>query len=193
MYRTLTLFAQRAGILPEHASSLVELAQSLDFDFLPDGRLCVNGEWMGDAIRTPEVSAQVSHYVTLSEVRDALTERMRVFGASHPCILDGRDIGTVVFPNAEYKFFMTADYRVRAERRLAELHAKGLESTLEEVEANLRERDQIDSNRAFAPLRQAADAEIIDTTRLSIEAQVERICTRVSGGAPEQMAATTTP
>jgi cytidylate kinase len=183
MYRTLTYFALEQHIPVDAEQALVDLAQSLEFEFLPGGLLRVNGIQIGSEIRTPNVSENVSKYCVLPLVRAALTERMRAFGLSHDCILDGRDIGTVVFPRAEYKFFMVADYRIRAERRLSELESQGVVTTLEAVEANLRERDELDASRASAPLRQADDAEIIDTTQLTIPQQVERICARVKGGA----------
>lgn len=183
MYRVLTLRALQSGLSADSESDLVALAQSLDFEFLPGGALRVNGIMIGDEIRTPEVSSNVSQYCVLPSVRAALTDRMRAFGAQHSCILDGRDIGTVVFPTAEFKFFMVADYRIRAERRLAEMLSKGMQATLEEVEHNLRSRDELDSQRASAPLLRAEDAELIDTTQLSIEQQVERICSRAMGGA----------
>lgn len=182
MYRVHTLRALEAGLLPTQEVELVQLAQSLNFEFLPGGTLKVNEVLIGDEIRSPEVSAQVSKYCTLASVRMALTERMRNFGLNHSCILDGRDIGTVVFPCAEFKFFMVADYRIRAQRRLEELQSKGMQSTLEEVEQNLRERDELDSSRASAPLVQASDAILIDTTQLTISQQVERICSHVLGG-----------
>lgn len=183
MYRVLTLRALEAGFSADAESDLVQLAQSLNFEFLPGGSLRVNDQLIGDEIRTPHVSAHVSAYCVLPSVRLALTERMRAFGASHSCILDGRDIGTVVFPQAQYKFFMVADYKVRAQRRLAEMLAKGMHAELAEVEENLRSRDEMDSQRASAPLLQAADAEVIDTTQLTIEQQVDRICSRALGGA----------
>lgn len=183
MYRVLTHRALQAGVADSDIQALTALAHQLDFEFLPGGILRVNGELIGDEIRTPEISSNVSKYCVQPAVRDALTDQMRLFGSSHSCILDGRDIGTVVFPTAEYKFFMVADYRIRAERRLAELQAKGMETTLDEVEANLRERDLLDSSRASAPLLQAEDAEVIDTTQLTIAQQVERICARALGGA----------
>lgn len=182
MYRALTFNALEQKISHDNEAALAELALNLDFEFKQDGSILVNSKVLGDEIRTPEVSSHVSKYCQLPAVRSALTEAQRKVGQNQSCILDGRDIGTVVFPNADYKFFMLADYKVRAQRRLAELKLKNIKATLEEVEANLRERDELDSNRKEAPLRQAEDASQVDTTYLSIHEQVERICSIVRVG-----------
>ena len=108
-------------------------------------------------------------------MRKILTEQQRKIASRTSSILDGRDIGTTVFPNADFKFFLVTDLKVRAKRRYLECQEKGIPMTLEEIEKNLAERDRIDSSRATAPLRKAADAIEIDTTQLSIQQQVRKI------------------
>ncbi len=108
-------------------------------------------------------------------MRKILTERQRKIASKTSCILDGRDIGTAVFPHADFKFFLVTDLKVRAKRRYLECQEKGIPMTLEEIERNLAERDRIDSSRDTAPLRKAADAIEIDTTQLSIQQQVKKI------------------
>jgi len=105
-----------------------------------------------------------------------LTQKQRDFSKGAGCVLDGRDIGTVVFPDADLKFYLVADYRVRAERRQKELEADGVHVTIEEVEENLRERDAVDAGREIAPLTMADDAKKIDTTGLTIQGQAEKVC-----------------
>ena len=121
----------------------------------------------------------VSPYSAIPEVRATLTQWQREIANECNCILDGRDIGTVVFPHANFKFFLVTDLKVRAERRYLECQQKGIPMTLEEIEKNLAERDRIDSSRATAPLKKAEDAIEIDTTQLSIQQQVKIIEDRV--------------
>jgi len=179
MYRAVTFAAVQAGIAPQDHAALEALLQRTEVGFDASNRITVDGVLRENEIRTPAISAQVSHYSAVPAVRNALTHLQRAIGERQNCILDGRDIGTVVFPQAQYKFFLVTDYRVRAERRLAELLAKGEQTTLEAVEENLRERDRIDSTRASAPLRKADDAIEIDTTHLSIEQQVQKVLSYV--------------
>ena len=122
-----------------------------------------------------KLSSNLSIYCALPSVRAAMTEKRREIGKKQSCILDGRDIGTVVFPDAKYKFFMVTDVEVRAQRRYKELLEKGEKVTLEEVLENLVERDRLDSSRANAPLKKADDAIEIDTTHISIQQQVQKI------------------
>jgi len=185
MYRALTWKAMQSSVSAEDIAALTELARNTKLDFNKENEIMVDGVCRATEIRTPEVSGQVSHYCSDADVRAILTQRQRELGGEKSSILDGRDIGTVVFPHAQFKFFLVADYRVRAQRRLQELQGKGIESTLEEVEANLKERDQLDSTRETAPLRKAEDAIEIDTTELTIPQQVMQICDCVSGNAAQ--------
>lgn len=179
MYRAITWKAMQNGIMPDQIKPLVDLAKNTKLGFDSEGQIQVDGVSRANEIRMPEVSGKVSLYCTHPDVRAVVTQELRRIGSERGSVLDGRDIGTVVFPKATYKFFLQADYRVRAERRLAELAQKGIQISLEEVEKNLRERDELDSSREAAPLRQAADAIVIDTTKTKIEEQVDQVCSHV--------------
>ena len=179
MYRAVTFAAVSAGIAATDAQGLEALLLRTEIGFDSENRVTVDGICRETEIRTPAISAQVSPYSAVPCVRAAMTGLQRAVGEKQNCILDGRDIGTVVFPQAQYKFFLTTDYRVRAERRYEELRAKGEQVTLAEVEENLKERDRLDASRATAPLRKADDAIEIDTTHLSIEQQVQKVLSHV--------------
>lgn len=174
MYRAVTWACQNEGIPYSAESDVVELAGRIQISFSDDG-LMIDGIVRESEIRTPRVSNEVSHYCKLPEVRSLMTEQQRHIGNQKGCVLDGRDIGTVVFPHADYKFFLVTDVDVRSKRRHAELLSKGEQVSFEEVRENLLERDRLDSSRATAPLVQAEDAELVDTTKFNIEEQVEHI------------------
>ena len=178
MYRALTWKALSNGVSCDDEEALMKLFGETEVGFDAQGNILVDGISRAKEIRTPEVSASVSPCSVHPRVREKMVELQRKVAAAHSSILDGRDIGTTVFPHADLKFYMVADARVRAERRLAELANAGIATTLEEVEANLLERDRIDSSRAASPLRKAEGAEEIDTTSLTIEQQVDRIVRR---------------
>jgi cytidylate kinase len=181
MYRAVSLFFLRHGVNFQSDGPAVEAAlKDIFIDFVhkvgkdfPEVRL--NGEEVEGEIRKAEVSAIVSPVSVLGSVREAMVAQQQRMGADKGVIMDGRDIGTVVFPDAELKVFMTAEVEVRARRRLAEMEAKGLQASLEEVVNNLQERDHIDSTREVGPLRQAEDAIVIDTTYLTLEEQIEQV------------------
>ena len=152
MYRGVTLFALREGLI--------------------HGDGTIDEEGVAEKIRSMAVASQVSPIAALPFVRDFLTKEQQAMGQEKGIVMDGRDIGTAVFPKAEMKVFLTADPKIRAERRLKELRAKGDEvTTLEEVLRNLEERDYIDTHRAVAPLKQAPDAVVLDNSFLSIREQ----------------------
>ena len=134
---------------------------------------CLGGEVVEQQIRGMEVSSRVSPVAALPFVREAMTRQQQLMGKEKGIVMDGRDIGTAVFPDAELKIFVTASDEVRARRRYDELRAKGEEVAFEEILANVRERDYIDSHRAVAPLLQAPDALVLDNSHMSIEEQDE--------------------
>ena len=136
----------------------------------------MDGQVISDRIRTQEISKQASDCSALAMVRRRLVQLQRKMGAQKSVIMDGRDIGTVVFPDAEYKFFITAAPEERARRRFAELTAKGSETTFDQVLADINQRDYNDTHREVDPLRKAEDAVEIDTTDMTIEEVVEYIC-----------------
>jgi CMP/dCMP kinase len=182
MYRSLSLFAMEAGIAAGDAKALAPLALTLQFEFPELGQVVVNGRDVSTDIRSPEVSGRVSPDCQPAAVRETMVEAQRIFGSRHATVLDGRDIGTVVFPDAAFKFYIDCDPKVRAHRRVEELAAMGKSTSYEDVLANLLERDHLDSTREIAPLRKAHDALVIDTSHLSFEGQVEEILNVVRAG-----------
>jgi len=182
MYRALTWFALQNGIPPFDETSLTQVARKVPLEFKPtDGvnRVFFNGIDVTEAIRTPEVTRDVSEVAAHPGVREAMVARQREISRKGSIVAEGRDTTTVVFPNADFKIYLDATVRERAQRRLLELTRKGFTTTLEEQEADIRRRDKYDSNRAHSPLKQAKDAFVVDTTNLSIDEQVDRILTLI--------------
>ena len=182
MYRAVTLFALRNGLFNEDDSIRVEELEAkmpeINISFKlneetgkPDTYL--NDELVEQDIRTMEVSNLVSPIAALPFVREALVAQQQKMGEEKGIVMDGRDIGTVVFPNAELKVFVTASAEVRAERRYKELLGKGMEADYDEILKNVQERDFIDSHREVSPLRQAEDALVLDNSYLTIPEQNE--------------------
>lgn len=180
MYRAVTLHALehgaiRSGIVDEEAVVKLLGEIAITFRFNPErgaSDIYVNGDLAEGKIRTIEVSNCVSRVSAIPEVRRKLVAMQQEMGRRRGVVMDGRDIGTVVFPDAELKIFMTADPAVRARRRYDELRAKGDDVSLEEIERNVRERDRADMSRAVSPLRQAPDAVVLDNSRMSVEEQM---------------------
>jgi cytidylate kinase len=187
LYRAVALAAQRAGVSWDDAAALGELAYALVNERAVElgnqkssgFAVKLRGEDVSLAIREPSVSQGASKVSAVPAVRDALLDMQRQAGASGGVVLEGRDIGTVVFPNAEAKFFLTASVDIRAQRRFDELLARGGLPELAEVRREVAERDFRDSNRPIAPLKQASDAQIIDSSVLTIDQVVARIVNRV--------------
>jgi len=178
------LAARRRGVDLTDEEALVRLCRGLRLEFLRnDGqeRVLLDGEDVTEAIRTPENSMRTSQVSARPGVRRAMLTLQRQMGAGGGVVLEGRDIGTVVFPEAEVKIFLQADPVERARRRCAELQAKGLEVNLDQTVADVMARDAADSSREHAPLVQAEDAVAIDTTHLNIEQVLERILAVVQG------------
>jgi cytidylate kinase len=179
MYRAVTLFAMQNGLITDAGIDEDALRNRMP-DILitfqlneetgrPDTYL--NGVCVDREIRTMEVSKYVSPIATLGFVREAMVELQRLMGEAKGVIMDGRDIGTVVFPNAELKIFVTASADVRAKRRFDELTAKGESCNFDEILTNVVERDRIDSTRAISPLRKAEDAIVLDNSNMTIPEQ----------------------
>ncbi|MEG1406117.1 MAG: (d)CMP kinase [Alistipes sp.] len=180
MYRAVTLYALEHGAIH---SGIVDEEQvvrqlkeiSIAFRFNPErgaSDIYVNGDRVEGKIRTIEVSNCVSCVSAIGEVRTKLVAMQQEMGCRKGIVMDGRDIGTVVFPHAEIKLFMTADPAVRAKRRYDELQAKGDRVSLEEIERNVRSRDEADMSRAISPLRQADDAIVLDNSHMTVEEQM---------------------
>jgi CMP/dCMP kinase len=172
MFRAVTLAALRAGIDLTDSAALGDLADSLSVE-LPPGSVMLNGEEVTAAIRTLEVTRSSRHAADNPRVRARLIVWQRAFAETQPTVTEGRDQGTIVFPDALCKFFMTADPHVRASRRHAELIARGTSITLEEVLRDQEERDARDRARAIAPLRPAHDATTVDTSHRTTTAVVD--------------------
>ena len=179
MYRAVTLFALQNGLITEAGIDEAGLKQRMADIMItfqlneetgrPDTYL--NGVCVEKDIRTMEVSKYVSPIATLGFVREAMVDLQRLMGEAKGVVMDGRDIGTVVFPDAELKVFVTASVDVRAQRRFDELTAKGEKCSFDEIRANVIERDRIDSTRAISPLRQAEDAIVLDNSNMTIPEQ----------------------
>lgn len=176
MYRAVTLYAMRKGyILADGTINAEELENDMEsisimFILNPEKKrpeTVLNGEVVEDEIRTLEVSSHVSQVATLGFVRTAMVNLQRLMGEAKGVILDGRDIGTVVFPDAELKIFLTASPEVRAQRRFDELTAKGENVSYEDILNNVQERDRIDTTREISPLRKAEDAIILDNSHMT--------------------------
>ena len=180
MYRAVTLYALehgaiRSGVVDEDAVVTLLKDIDIDFRFNPErgaSDIYVNGDLVEGKIRTIEVSNCVSPVSSIRQVREKLVAIQQQMGRKRGVVMDGRDIGTVVFPDAELKIFMTADPHVRALRRYDELRAKGDNVSLEEIEQNVRSRDEADMSRAISPLRQADDAIVLDNSFMTIPEQM---------------------
>ena len=180
MYRAVTLFALRNGLFAEDGAVLTDELEkrmeeiSISFKFNPETQkpdTYLNGELVEKEIRSMEVSNLVSPIATLPFVRTAMVRQQQLMGKEKGIVMDGRDIGTVVFPDAELKIFVTASAEVRAQRRYDELKGKGMEADYDDILKNVQERDYIDSHREVAPLRQADDAILLDNSHITIEEQ----------------------
>lgn len=180
MYRAVTLFAMRNGVFDAEGNIDEARLKAL----LPDVKLtfklnsetklpevCLNGECVERDIRTLEVSQHVSPIAALPFVREKLVEQQQAMGKEKGIVMDGRDIGTVVFPDAELKIFVTASAEIRAQRRFKELEAKGMPANFDEILQNVEQRDYIDTHRETSPLRQADDALVLDNSHLTIAEQ----------------------
>ncbi len=178
MYRAVTFYAMTSRLIaPDGTVKEAELTAALpsldiDFSLMDDGQhTMLNGADIESRIRSLEVSAHVSTIAAIPAVRHELVKRQQLYGRQKGIVMDGRDIGTTVFPQAELKIYVNAPAEVRAERRFKELAEKGVETTYEEVLANVRHRDHIDSTRAESPLRRADDAIDLDNGRMTIDEQ----------------------
>ncbi|MGB0864562.1 MAG: (d)CMP kinase [Saprospiraceae bacterium] len=178
MYRATTLYFLDNGVDFNDSKAVETALNNISIHFEKKGDQIItflNGQNVENDIRTMRVSQSVSPVATISAVRRAMVREQQAMGKLKNVVLDGRDIGTVVFPDAELKLFITADPDIRAQRRVLELKKKGQKVDFKAVKTNLLERDHIDSSRADSPLRQADDATVIDTTHLQLEEQLEMV------------------
>lgn len=186
MYRAVTLYALNQAFMAQNELQVKELLACLskiDVAFTQEGGVLLNGERVDDAIRSVEVSQWVSKVSSIKEVRQKMVELQRAMGSNKGVVMDGRDIGTVVFPDAELKVFVTAEPKVRAQRRYDEWTAKGMQVNFDEVLRNVIDRDYQDQHRVESPLKQADDAIVLDNSYMSrdeqqewLMKQVEKVC-----------------
>lgn len=174
MYRAIGYKAGKEGVAPEEGEALDEMLARTEIDFA-GGRIYLDGADVESFIRTPEVSMLASQYSALPSVREKLVELQRAMASRKSVIMDGRDIGTNVLKDAEYKIYLTASAEERAERRCRELEDKGTPQSYEEVLRDIRQRDHNDMTRKLNPLRKAEDAIEVDTTGMGIEEVIRRV------------------
>lgn len=187
MYRAVTLYALTHGAVSVgrvDREKLDGMLNDIDMEFRIDAKsganeLWMNGEKVDDRIRSIEVSDQVSRVAAMPGVRRKLVALQKDMGRGRGLVMDGRDIGTVVFPDAELKIFLTADPVVRARRRYDELRAAGRDVSLEDIERNIRERDAADQRRKISPLRRADDAVLLDNSHMTAEEEMEWVMARI--------------
>ena len=181
MYRAVTLAAMEAGLFDDTEAPPLEKIEALldqvqlSLKHNPEKQrteIYLNGRMVEDLIRSMEVSSHVSYIAAISAVRRKMVEYQRMLGNEKGVVMDGRDIGTVVFPDAELKIFLTASVEVRSGRRYRELIEKGMPAEYKEVQENLEKRDQIDSNRTDSPLRMADDAILLDNSEMTLDEQM---------------------
>ncbi len=178
MYRAIGLYMYRQGIDTKDGNSVSPKLKEISLDLkYKDGeqKIYLNGEDVSHDIRLPEMSMAASNVSAIKEVREFLLDVQRGFAQKNNIIMDGRDIGTVILPNADVKIFLTASPDIRAQRRYKELIDKGMETTYDEVKADLIKRDENDTNRPIAPLKQADDAVLVDSSNLTQQETVDKI------------------
>ena len=183
MYRAMTLLSIRAGEDSTDVPALTQMAQNCRIDFSNNGKTTVlNGEDVSAALRTPEIDRAIADIAKIPEIRREMVKQQRRIGKNGGIIVEGRDVTTVVFPDADLKFYISASVEERAKRRFTEQKAQGVETTLEQVEQEIRERDQMDESRDHSPLRTASDAIVLDTTGMTVNQAVEFVLNRVEEG-----------
>ena len=172
MYRAITLYFLQHHIDPVHEAEVKVAMQNIHLYFI-DGKIYMNGKMVDEEIRTMEISNHVSEVATLPAVRTLAVAQQQLMGIEKGIVMDGRDVGTTIFPHAELKIFLTASQEIRAKRRYDEIKLKDHEISLSAVAENLAHRDHIDSTREISPLRKADDAVELDNSFLSMEEQLE--------------------
>ncbi len=175
MYRAFTWFALEQGVDCQNEKKCLKLIKDVNIELKPDGTVLCNNIDVTRQIREPRVSSQVSYIASYKDIRLFLVEQQRAMAQKASVVMDGRDIGTYVLPNADVKIYQIASVQTRAVRRYDENIAKGIDCTLEEIENDVRKRDYIDSHRDFAPLKAAPDSVLLDTSYMTIEESVENV------------------
>lgn len=181
MYRAVTLAALNRNINFNNEDKLVDLAQDIDISFNEEGEILLNGQNVSKEIRSAEVNNYVSKTAAVKGVREVLVKKQQELAVNNKVVMDGRDITTVVLPEAEYKFYLTASLEERARRRFEEEKSKGKTADFEEIKASIARRDRLDSEREHSPLKKADDAILLDTTNLSIEEVIAKMMAIIEG------------
>ena len=179
MYRAFTYYVIKKGVDPKDEKASCALIPEVNIELHKDGTVICSGEDVTKVIREPLVSGNVSYIASYKDIRLALVEQQRAMSKRVSVVMDGRDIGTYVLPHAEVKIFMIASAEERAHRRFIENQEKGIPTTLEDIIADVKKRDTIDSTRAFAPLKPADDSILLDTTKLTIDEVVEEVMRKI--------------
>lgn len=184
IYRTIGLATKIRGVSLDDTAAVIELLPTLEIELkyndAGEQHMYLDGNDVSRDIRLPEVSMLASKVSAIPEVRAFLVDMQRGMAEKYDVIMDGRDIGTVILPNADLKIFLTADVRDRARRRYEELHAKGMEKPFDEVLAEMEKRDEQDTQRAAAPLKAADDAVLLDTSGNTLEESIDEVCRLIS-------------
>ena len=180
MYRAVTLGLKLSGISHDDDTSVCQYLSGIELYFDAKNKIHLNGVDVSHEIRSGDISSRVSAVSAIPEVREKMVIIQRRIAGEQNCVLEGRDIGTVVFPNAEFKFFLIADIDVRAKRRLIEFEKMGENKSISELIEDIRRRDQLDSSRNHSPLIQAEDAILIDTSQLTINEQIKKIINHIN-------------
>ena len=175
MYRAITLECIQKSIHHTSEKNLLSLIRSIHISFDSKNQICINNKNVENLIRSQTVTSQVSNFSAVKIVRERMVKRQREISKNNDCVIEGRDIGTVVFPNADFKFYLDASAEVRASRRLIELEKRGEKIKFVDLVKRIKDRDFFDTNREISPLRKAFDAIVIDTSDLSIDEQIEKI------------------
>ena len=175
MYRAFTSYVLDKGVDPENEAECVKLIPEVDIELFPNGKVMCSGKDVTRVIREPKVSGNVSYIASYKDIRLALVELQRKMANKVSVVMDGRDIGTYVLPNADVKIFMVASVEERAKRRFKENQEKGIPCTYEDIVADVEKRDRIDSSRAFAPLKPAEDSVRLDTSNINIEESIQAV------------------
>ena len=175
MYRAFTEYCLRKGVDCENEAECVKLIPEVEITLYPDGKVMCSGKDVTREIREPRVSGNVSYIASYKEIRLAMVEQQRKMAEKVSVVMDGRDIGTYVLPNADVKIFQIASVEERAKRRYLENQEKGIPCTFEDIVADVEKRDRIDSSRAFAPLKPAEDSIELDTSTMTIEESVQAV------------------
>lgn len=175
MYRAFTWYVLFKGVDPQNEKECVKLIPEVEIELFPDGKVMCSGHDVTRPIREPLVSGNVSYIASYKDIRLALVEQQRKMAEKCSVVMDGRDIGTYVLPNADVKIFQIASVEERAKRRYIENQEKGIKCTYEEIVEDVKKRDRIDSSRAFAPLKPAEDSIQLDTSKLSIEESIDAV------------------